>query len=50
LSALFCCYLQVEREGKETSQDLSLPNLPQPYCNPLGYAAPISLPSPSTAM
>src|SRR5688572_19243474 len=26
--------LQVKRKGKEVSQDLSQPNLPQPYCNP----------------
>jgi hypothetical protein len=36
--------LQVKREGKGMSQDLFQPNLPQPSWNPLGYAAPISLP------
>ena len=31
---LFFADLQVKREGKEVGQDLSQPNLPQPYCNP----------------
>jgi hypothetical protein len=34
--------LQVKREGMKEGWTMSQPNLPQPYRNPLGYAASMS--------